>query len=111
MNNCIDDRNRIKKSAVILDASTGSVTVTNKPIGSPIIDPKVSDHTTGILASRIPPRSIAIPAMASRTRTIGISSTVGNIPAMLATTIADNAKPENPLTIPAKKIAEIQYIN
>ena len=30
---------------------------------------------------------------------------------MLATTIADKANPENPLTIPAKKTIKLQYIN
>ena len=103
LNNCNKDINRIKIRAIILEVSTGRITVANKPIGIPKIDPIDRIQTTGILASRIPPLSITIPATASRNKTIGINCIVGNIPTMLATTIADKANPENPLKIPAKK--------
>ncbi len=73
LNNCNEAKDRIKIRAIILEVSTGSITVANKPIGTPKIDPIDKIQTIGIFASRMPPRSMTIPAAASRNKTIGIN--------------------------------------
>ena len=71
--NCNEAKNRIKTRTIILEVSTGRITVANKPIGIPTTDPIDRTQTIGIFASRIPPLSITRPATASKNKTIGIN--------------------------------------